>query len=263
MRKTVMLLAALLIAAVERGAAQDSVNHDVKLANGTVIVRKCAEWKSEGILVLPTGGHDPGPAGLEYLKRLGMIMERRMTHVAADSVVLAATYTARVTRSGATVDMRQIKGSGRGGFDMDAQRVMTFLPNDPMSEPTPETMPDSFPIFVIFGRNRDGSLNLVSHVACNATPYPNNQAPVFPLAATLSRTKNTVVAKYTVDISGTVDTTGVEIIESPADAFEEAAMEYLSNLKYLPMEFDGRTEKQVLTRSIVFNPPVQDTTSTH
>ena len=186
-----------------------------------------------------------------------------MAHIAADSVVLTATYTARVTRTGATVDMRQIKGSGRGGFDMDAQRVMTFLPGDPMAEPTPESMPDSFPIFVSFGRNRDGSFNILSHVACPATPYPNNPAPLFPLASTLSRTKNLVVAKYTVDTMGVVDTTAVEIIESPADAFEQAALEYLANLKYLPMEFDGRKEQQVLTRSIVFNPPVQDTTSTH
>jgi TonB family protein len=238
--------------------AQDSVKREVKLANGTVISRKCAEWKSEGILILPAGAYEPGAAGLAYFTRLAAIMERRMVHVAVDSAVLVASFAARVLRSGATVDVRLLRGSGRGGFDMDAQRVATLPPGDPMIEPTPASMPDSFPIFLSFGRKRDGGPDLVSHLACPAAPYPTNPKPEYPIAQTLSRTRNVVRAKFTVDTMGVVDTAGVVILEETTDAFEQAALDYLAHLKFLPMEFDGRKEQQVITRSIVFEPPIQE-----
>jgi hypothetical protein len=259
MRKPgVILLAIGVLAGVL--PAQDSVKHEVKLANGTVITRKCAEWKSEGILILPAGAYEPGAAGLAYFTRLSAIMERRMVHVAVDSAVLVATFAGRVLRSGATVDVRLLRGSGSGGFDMDAQRVATLPPGDPMIEAAPASMPDSFPIFLSFGRRQDGGPNLVSHVACPAAPYPTNPRPEYPLAQTLSRTRNIVRAKFTVDTMGVVDTAGVVILEETTDAFEQAALDYLGRLKFLPFEFDGRKEQQVITRSIVFEPPVQEGT---
>ena len=254
-RAVVLLMACCL--AAQGASAQDTLSRDVKLPSGAIITRKCAAWESEGILILTADPRKTGKDAEAYLALLATEMERRLTHMAKDSVVLTATFAGRVLRTGSVGGVRLMTGSGRAGFDMEAQRALTFAPSDALISPMPDGMPDSLNVFISIGRKEDGGKFLVPHESCAAVPYPNNPKPVYPLEATISRTRTVIHTSFVVDTTGMVDTASIKVLTETTDAFGDATLDYLSTLKYLPAEFDGRKQRQEVFRDVEFFIPEQ------
>jgi hypothetical protein len=251
----VLLAACLLMAG--GAAAQDTLTRDVKLASGQVITRKCATWESEGILILTADPRKTGKDAEAYLAQLATEMERRLTHVAKDSVALVAAFAARVMRDGSVGRVRLMTPSGRAGFDMEAQRALTIDSSDALLAPMPAGMPDSLNVYISIGRNENGSKFLVPHESCSAVPYPNNPMPVYPLEATISRSRTVIETSFVVDTTGMVDTTSIRVLTETSNAFGDATLDYLATLKYVPAEFDGRKERQEVFKSVEFFIPEQ------
>lgn len=240
-----------------RAVSQDSLSRDVKLTSGAVITRRCAKWESEGILILTADPRRTSTDAEGYLAQLATEMERRLTHVVKDSVALTATFAGRVMRNGSVSGVRLMKGSGRSGFDMDAQRALTFPPSDALLAPMPEGVPDSLNVFISIGRQQDGSKFLVPHESCAAVPYPDNPKPVYPIEATISRTRTVIHTSFVVDTTGMVDTTSIRVLTETTDAFGDATLDYLATLRYLPAEFDGQKERQEVFKDVEFFIPEQ------
>jgi hypothetical protein len=81
--------------------------------------------------------------------------------------------------------------------------------------------------------------------------------PVYPLEATISRTRTVIETSFVVDTTGMVDTTSIKVLTQTTDAFGDATLDYLATLKYLPAEFDGRKERQEVFKSVEFFIPEQ------
>jgi hypothetical protein len=254
-RFAILLAASSLV--VVGASAQDSLSREVTLPSGTVITRKCAKWESEGILILTADPRINRKDLDAYLAQLATEMERRLTHVAKDSVALVASFAGLVMRDGSVGKVRLMKGSGRAGFNMEAQRALTIGPSDALLSPMPDGLPDSLNVFISIGRNQNGSKFLVPHESCAAVPYPNNPMPVYPLEATISRTRTVIETSFVVDTTGMVDTTSIKVLTQTTDAFGDATLDYLATLKYLPAEFDGRKERQEVFKSVEFFIPEQ------
>jgi len=251
------LAAAIVLASAAALAAQDSVQREVKLPSGAVIKRTCATWRAEGVAIIPADARDPGGKAASYFTLLSQVIEGRLARVATDSTVLVASFAARVTTDGAVNGLRLIKGSGRAGFDMAARQAATFTPDDHDRLPMPAGMPDSLTVLISFGRRRDGSDFLVSHVRCPAMLLPDAPKPDYPVSATLTRSRYNVRVRYPVDTSGLVDTAQVVFVDQTPDAFGLATLAYLLKVRYLPEDLDGERRVAWIERTIVFVPPDQ------
>ncbi len=258
-RTTVLLLALAPLVASGRAAAQDSVRRAVTLPLGATMTRQCAQWLSEGILILTADSRDPGPAAPAYLARLAAAMERRLMHVSTDSSVLVSSFAARLIRSGSVSGLLLLRPSGRDGFDMDARVAADFAKGDPILVAMPPSVPDSLVVLISIGRRQDGSDFIVRHQWCPAAPLPNNPPPEYPATAMLWRSRSTIRVRFMVDSTGTVDSASVNILDPTNQAFTEALRRYFAKQRYLAAEFDGVKEKQQFRKSVTFVPPEEQT----
>ena len=187
MRPTfVVLLALAPIVAGGGAAAQDSLRRAVTLPGGTTMTRQCAQWRSEGIVILTADSREPGRAAPAYLARLAAAMERRLMHVSTDSTVLISSFAARLVRSGSVSGVRIIKPSGRDGFDMDARVAADLAKGDPILVAMPPSVPDSLVVLISIGRRQDGSDFILQHEYCPAVALPDNPPPEYPATPTES-----------------------------------------------------------------------------
>lgn len=263
MARTFLLVFAMAGVLAPRPArAQDSTSQGAAPPPPKILARKCTKWRSEGIVVLGADARGAGPAAPAYFAQLAKLMERRLTHQLPDSTVLVATFAAQIARAGEVNKIRLVKGSEHEGFDLDAQRAASFSAGDPDLLPMPAGIPDSLSVFLVFGRNEDGSDYMLTHVSCEATLLPGNPPPEYPVAATISRSRYRAHVRYTVGVLGTIDTAGVVFLEETPEAFGIATLEYLNTLHFIPADFDGERRTEDITETILFLPPGAEPSAT-
>jgi TonB family protein len=130
-----------------------------------------------------------------------------------------------------------VRESGDRTLDARIADVLSNMTADGDSVPGALGMPDSLRVMITFGQNADGSPFVVSHTRCPAVPYPDNPAAVVPERA--SGIASTVRLRAIVSASGRVDTASVHVDESSDDRLIDAAMTAVSQMRYVPAEFDG------------------------
>lgn len=144
---------------------------------------------------------------------------------------------ATILRDGGTTALGVARGSGSDEFDLRAlTAVATALANDP--RPLPDRYQrDSLPLLVRFGAKDFTGAYVQTWLSVAMPPKPRRTPdPDFPIERT--RGEQVLVA-FTVDSTGGVDTSSIELISASDDDYARAVLAVLPRWRFSPSTVRG------------------------
>ena len=236
MRRALALFALLLCAVSARADSQQALAQNVMLPGGVTVARACDQLVSEGVQVASIDDRALPPQSAEYLASLSQTVARRIGLRAGDPP-RTAMYGALLMRDGTFAHQIPIMRSDRRELDARVDEALAISSSDPDRAQTPAGMPDTLHVLVTIGLHEDGSAFVASHVRCPAVAFPDN--PKRGNAAWAAGHPRTVVIRGVVTPGGRVDTTTAQVDDPSDDRYVEAAMSSISQMRFVPAEFDG------------------------
>ena len=149
---------------------------------------------------------------------------------------LDVSFTFR--RDGSTTRPRIIRGSGATLFDDRALRAVIAAVGDTSRRMPPRYRADSLPLLVRFGSTDFTGALVQTWYSVSRPPRPRrgNPDPAYPAD---KRKGQQVIAAFTVDSTGRVDQSSIEIVSSTDDDFANAVVEVLPRWKFTPSTVRG------------------------
>jgi hypothetical protein len=236
MRRALALFALLLCAVSARADSQQALAQNVMLPGGVTVARACDQLVSEGVQVASIDDRALPPQGAEYLASLSQTVARRIGLRAGDPPRIAM-YGALLMRDGTFAHQIPIMRSDRRELDSRVDEALAISSSDPDRAQTPAGMPDTLHVLVTIGLHEDGSTFVASHVRCPAVAFPDN--PKRANAAWAAGHPRTVVIRGVVMPGGRVDTATAQVDDPSDERYVEAAMSSISQMRFVPAEFDG------------------------
>jgi len=83
-------------------------------------------------------------------------------------------------------------------------------------------------------------------------PWARNPSPKYPSQLRASGLPGTVIVRFVVDTSGTVEQGSVIVLESTHAAFADAVRAWLPRTRYFPAEISGRHVRQLVQQRVEF-----------
>ena len=144
---------------------------------------------------------------------------------------------ATILRDGGTTELAVARRSGSGEFDVRAlTAVATALANDPRALPDGFHR-DSLPLLVRFGAKDMTGAYVQTWLSVAMPPKPRRTPdPDFPVERTRGQQ---VLVAFTVDSTGGVDTSSIELISASDDDYARAVMAVLPRWRFAPSTVRG------------------------
>lgn len=236
MRRASALFALLSCALSARAISQQALAQRVTLPSGVTVARACVQLVSEGVQVASIDDRAMPAQSAQYFAELAQTIARRVG-VPAGEPPHTATYGALLMRDGTFAHQIPVVRSGQRELDSRIDAALAISPADPDRAATPAGMPDTMRVLVTFGQRDDGSPFVASHVRCPAVAFPDNPRRTEPAWA--AGHPRTVVVHGVVMPAGRVDTATAQVDDPSDERYVEAAMSSVSQMRFVPAEFDG------------------------
>lgn len=249
MRRALVLFALLSCATYRAASAQRALAQSVTLPSGVTVARVCTEMTQEGVVVASLDSRPLPASGAQYLAAIGERIAQRVG-VPAEHPPRTVVYGALLLHSGALTRQFPVRQSGDRPLDARIADVLWNMMIDGDRVPGARAMPDSLRVAITFGRHDDGSPFVASHTRCPAVPYPDN--PVAVMSPRASGVAQSVAMRAVVSAAGRVDTASARVDDRSDDRLVDAAMAAVSQMRYVPAEFDGAKIAQRLEIVVPF-----------
>jgi hypothetical protein len=236
MRRALVLFAVVSCLSSRAAGAQHALAQSVTLPSGVTVARECTQIAEEGVIVTTLDARPLPSSSAEFFPALAQHIARHV-EVPAETPPRSVVYGALLLHSGAMADRFPVHQSGDRALDARIADVLSNLTADGDSVPGALGMPDSLAVMITFGQHADGSPFVASHTRCPAVPFPDNPAAIAPPRA--SGIARSVRMRAIVSASGRVDTTSARVDDASDDRLIAAAMAAVSQMRYVPAEFDG------------------------
>jgi hypothetical protein len=236
MRRAFVLFALLSCASYRVANAQRALAQSVTLPSGVTVARACTQLTQEGVLVASLDTRPLSATGGQYLAAVAQRIARRVDLPAQDPP-RSVVYGALLLHTGAMTQQFPVRQSDDRALDGRVANVLSSMASDGDSLEGALAVPDSLRVMITIGQHDDGSPFVASHTRCPAVAYPDNQAAVLPSRA--SGVARSVTMRAVVTAAGRVDTASARVDDESDDRLVEAAMVAVSQMRFVPAEFDG------------------------
>lgn len=251
MRRALVLFALLLCASTRVANAQRALAQSVTLPSGVTVARVCSQLSQEGVSVASLDSRPLPPSGTQLLATIAQRIAQRVD-VPAENPPRTVVYGALLLHSGAMTQQFPVRQSGERVLDSRIAEVLSNLATDGDSLQGALAMPDSLRVAITFGEHDDGTPFVESHTRCPAVPFPDNPAAVMPERG--SDVPASITLRAMVSATGRVDTATARADDGSDDRLVEAAMAVVSQMRYVPAEFDGVKVPQRVDVVVPFAP---------
>lgn len=252
MRRALVLFALLSCALSRSSAAQRDLAQSVQLPSGVTVARVCTQTSQEGVVVTSLDARPLPASGAQVLAGVSQRIARYVD-VTAESPARVVVYAALLLHTGATTQQFPVRLSGDRVLDSRIADALSNLTIDGDSVAGALAMPDSLRVMITFGQHEDGTPFVASHTRCPAVAFPDNPAAVTPSGAVYESPRITMRAMVTA--AGRVDTASARAGEGSDDRLVSAAMTAMSQMRFVPAEFDGAKIPQRVTIVVPFAAP--------
>lgn len=252
MRRALVLFALLFCALSRASAAQRELAQSVQLPSGVTVARVCTQTPQEGVAVTSLDERALPASGAQLLTAVSQRIARYVD-VTAESPARVVVYAALLLHSGAMTQQFPVRVSGDRTLDSRITNALSNLTADGDSIAGALAIPDSLRVMITFGQHADGTPFVASHTRCPAVPFPDNPSAVMPPRAESASPQLTVRAMVTA--AGRVDTASARVDEGSDDRLVSAAMTAMSQMRFVPAEFDGAKIPRRVTIVVPFAAP--------
>jgi len=236
MRRALVLFALLSCVSYQVASAQHALAQSVTLPSGVTVARECSQRTQEGVAVTSLDTRPLPASGAQYLSAVSQRIAQRVALPAGDPP-RSVVYGALLLHTGAMTQQFPVRQSDDRALDGRIANVLSNMTVDGDSVEGALSVPDSLRVMITIGQHDDGSPFVASHTRCPAVPYPDNPAAVIPARA--SGVARSVAMRAVVTAAGRVDSASVRVDDASDDRLVEAAMLAVSQMRYVPAEFDG------------------------
>jgi hypothetical protein len=236
MRRALVLLALLSCATYRVANAQRALGQSVTLPSGVTVARVCKQMTEDGVLVSSLDKRELPASSAQYFVELSQIIARRVA-VPAEDPPLTVVYGALLMRDGTLTRQFPVRLSGHRALDTRIADALATSPSDGDRTQERSAMPDSLHVLLTFGQHDDGSPSVASHTRCPVVAYPDN--PLAEMPARSSELPRSLTVRAVVSPLGRVDTSSVRVDDASDERLIAPAMAALSQMRFVPAEFDG------------------------